>query len=269
MKRFLRAVALRVAVAWLSPSTVVMAIAGVGLWRVDVAIKENAPQVASAARSIAAAAGQLTQPTNARPHGWLAGVQTGVDDLFAESRNITIAMLRPCKAGHPDGCGLIPAARTVAQNTGAAVSEITRQTQQSGALIQTTTESLRTTSEDLHGFIGQGTVDLATLNGAIAQTQPMLAAYTRAGDEINRQVAENGPVFAATLTHLDATMGHVEGITGDIYDFEHPYVHPPPCRTKGCRFKRYFVEPLGTAAGFAGNVYEGSLLFRRLPVTVH
>jgi hypothetical protein len=51
----------------------------------------------------------------------VATTKTGAADVFSESRDVAIALLRPCKAGKSETYGLVPSVNQVARDTGAAI----------------------------------------------------------------------------------------------------------------------------------------------------
>jgi hypothetical protein len=72
----------------------------------------------------------------------VATTKTGTDDVFSESRDVTIALLRPCKAGKPETCGLVPSVNQVARDTGAATLAMQTQIEQAQPLIQNATAAV-------------------------------------------------------------------------------------------------------------------------------
>lgn len=262
---FWREVAVRLIVAWLSPSAAVLGLVGMAAWRVDVMLPKIAPQVTAAARNAAAASAEWTKPTASEPHGFAEAVRTGVDDFFAESRDVTKAVLAPCRKGK---CGLIPGVQQVVSSSGKAIDTMQEQVAANGKVAAAAMGTMNGLAAEAKTFFGQGTTDLDTLNGTIGQMTTLGKVYATTGNTLNTYLAENQAHMASMLANLDTTTGHVAGITGDLYDFEHPYVHPPKCKTRGCRFKRHFVAPLGAVLGFSRDAYEGSLFFHSVPVRV-
>lgn len=155
------------------------------------AIRENRPALKAASAGAQAA----LSPTGA-----------GVPTIFNEARDITIAMLKPCKPGKPETCGLIPSVRNVAVDAGAAVRTMNDQVSQTQPLIETAARAVSDTSAHANKAIDAATeatqqarTDLQTLNGSIAASQPLLESYRRAGDSLNeilkrqaiRQILDN------------------------------------------------------------------------------
>lgn len=141
------------------------------------AIRENRP----ALKATAAGAQAALSPTGA-----------GVPTLFNEARDITIAILKPCKPGKPETCGLIPSVRNVAVDAGAAVRTMNDQVSQTRPLIESAARAVSDTSAHANKAIDsareateQARTDLQTLNGSISASRPLLEAYTRAGDSLN------------------------------------------------------------------------------------
>jgi hypothetical protein len=149
-----------------------------------------------------------------------ASTRLGLADVFAESRDVTIALLKPCKPGKPETCGLIPAAEQVAQNTGTAVQTIQTQVAQTQPLIQSAATAVRTTSEHLNATADAATAatlqaqtDLTTLNDSIGATKPLLTAFTRSGDDLNGLL--EGDSLKAILANSASMMGSGAGVMAD------------------------------------------------------
>ena len=85
------------------------------------AVRENRKDAHTAVTGAAAA----LSPTGA-----------GLPTVFNEARDITIAVLKPCKPGKPETCGLIPSVRNVAVDAGAAVRTMGDQVKQTQPLIE-------------------------------------------------------------------------------------------------------------------------------------
>jgi hypothetical protein len=182
----------------------------------------------------------------------------GLADVFAESRDVTIALLKPCKAGKPATCGMIPAAEQVAQNTGAAVSAIQTQVAQTQPLIQNAALAVQTTSEHLNKTVDavtqttlQARVDLVTLNDSIGATKPLLEAYTRSGVDLNGLL--EGPALRSILSNTANMTGSGAGIMADgkkVTDqATADYLNPKPWYRKVGRY--------------AGDAFDYGALFAR------
>lgn len=78
---------------------------------------------------------------------------------------------------------------------------------------------------------------------------PMVTAGTTAFNSVN--ALANDPATIGTVRNLNTTMFNVAGVTGDVHDWTHRYVHPDPCPYGPLRchsvstvnFIRGWVEP--------------------------
>jgi hypothetical protein len=138
----------------------------------------------------------------------VAASRVGVADIFAESRDVTVALLKPCKPDKPATCGLIPGVERVAGDTGAAVRTMQTQVAATQPLIQSAATALTETA-------GAARTDLQTLNGTIAAAQPLLEAYTRSGDTLNIGLQTETADLHKVLIAAAGTMQHVDGIAGN------------------------------------------------------
>jgi hypothetical protein len=156
-----------------------------------------------------------------------AGAQKALDPngpdlptLFNEARDITIAILKPCKPGKPDTCGLIPAVRSVAVSAGGAVDAMKNQVNQTQPLIENAAKAIASTSEHADKAIDaaagatlQAQTDLATLNGTIAAGQPLLETYKRSGDDLNEILEQKA--IKKILDHAAGVLESSDGIAAD------------------------------------------------------
>lgn len=136
--------------------------------------------------------GATIRENRAPIHVAAMAAKDGVPDVFAESRNVTIALLKPCKTGKPETCGLIPAVRQVALNTGSATLAMKTEIDQTQPLIQNAAVAVSTMSDHLNKTADAATaatlqarIDLFTLNGSLGATKPLIETYTRSGDDLN------------------------------------------------------------------------------------
>ena len=146
--------------------------------------------------------------------------RVGLADVFAESRDVTIALLKPCKPDKPATCGLIPAAQQVAENTGAATKSMQSEILQTQPLIQNAAVAVASMSDHLNKTADAATLatlqardTLETANGAIAGAQPLLEAYTRSGNDLN-EILER-PALTQTLDNAASITGSASGIMAD------------------------------------------------------
>jgi len=160
------------------------------------AIRENRPAIQAATAGAQAA----LSPTGA-----------GVPTVFNEARDITIAMLKPCKPGKPETCGLIPSVRSVAVSAGGAVDAMKTQVNQTQPLIEGAARAISDTSTHANTAIDAATdatrqarTDLETLNGTIAASRPLVEASTLAVQHFDALVQS---------PDLSAALGHVQGVT--------------------------------------------------------
>lgn len=169
------------------------------------AIRENRPALKAASAGAQAA----LSPTGA-----------GVPTIFNEARDITIAMLKPCKPGKPETCGLIPSVRNVAVDAGVAV-------QNSSKLVDIASQSVSGVSQHV-----QGTSDAATrlldstaatinkvpdtltaLNGAIGNVKDLAGTGNDSLNDINRILERQ-----AINRILDNTASMMESGAGILAD---------------------------------------------------
>lgn len=148
------------------------------------------------------------------PHG------AGMPTIFNEARDITIAILKPCKPGKPETCGLIPAVRDVAVNAGAATVAMQRQIEQTEPLIQSAAIAVQDTSQHLNKTIDAATettlqarTDLGTLNESLAATRPLIEAYTRSGNNLNALLER--PAIPQLVDSAAALTSNAAGISAD------------------------------------------------------
>lgn len=141
------------------------------------AVRENRKDAHTAVSGAAAA----LSPTGA-----------GIPTIFNEARDITIAVLKPCKPGKPETCGLIPSVRNVTVDAGAAVRTMGDQVKQTQPLIEGAAKAIADTSNHANKAIDAATeatqqarTDLQTLNGSLEESRALVASYTRAGDSLN------------------------------------------------------------------------------------
>jgi len=267
MNRFWRLVLLRVMVAWLSPSSVVLCILGWAIWL-------YVPQIASRGMTALDGANGALVTVNRPGSGILAHIDaaagaasntiTAVGAVASQAKttiadvgsaaNTTItqagnaiqstsdSLNRPCRGpAGPDACGTLASVNKVAAKVGDTIVET--QMEERGVLPHTTAamDAWVTTAHDLDGFV-------------------------------------EAPCLAGTkdcVPYMQQTSGNITKITGswaelssDAYDFEHPYVHPSPCKDFKCRLKRYGLNPALGALGISDDIYRGTMWGRALPVKV-
>lgn len=142
--------------------------------------------------------------------------------VFNEARDVTIAILKPCKPGKPETCGLIPAVRDVAVSAGAATVAVQQQIGQTEPLIQAAASAVQDTAGHLNKTIDaaadltvQARTDLVSLNGSINATTPLLEAYTQSGKDLNSILEQK-----AITRVIDNTASITESGAGILSDFK-------------------------------------------------
>lgn len=150
----------------------------------------------------------------------IKSAKTGVDDVFAETRDVTRQLLQPCKPGKPETCGLIPAVRSVAVNAGSATVAMQTQIQQTEPVIQAAAAALSNTSDHANKLIDTATEataqardDLKTLNSPISDSGALLEAYTAAGNHLNEILKQKA--ITETLNNMASMTGSGAGILAD------------------------------------------------------
>lgn len=158
----------------------------------------------------------------------------GVLDMTAESRDITIAVLRPCKPDKPETCGLIPAVRQTVQGVGDVTQMAGEQVKQSSALVTAAATGITGVADQAKitlaaagGAAQEATTALGTMNQTIAQAQPLLGAstalLTRTDLSLNDPTTGTlprlnalFPKFSLLADNLVSTTGNVSGITDSL-----------------------------------------------------
>jgi hypothetical protein len=156
-----------------------------------------------------------------------------------ESRDITIALLRPCK---PGPCGLIPGVAQTTADTGAAVRTMQQQVAQTQPLITAAangingmTAKVGTAMDAFTGTANAGTqavlqarTDLQTLNGSIAATRPLLTNLSASSGHLDAFL--KGEMLTKTLPaiamNVQKATGNVELTTADIRSQVYKWTHP-------------------------------------------
>lgn len=184
--------------------------------------------------------------------------KTGLADVFAESRDVTIALLKPCKPGKPESCGLIPGVQQVAANTGSVTVAVRDQLDQTQPLIRNAAAAVSSMSDHLNKTADAATLatlqaraDLETLNGSLLQFQPLLTAYTRSGDDLNAILERK--TITQSIDNFASITGSAAGILSDgkkVTDkATADYLDPKPWWKKIGRY--------------AGDTYDYGALFAR------
>jgi hypothetical protein len=139
----------------------------------------------------------------------------GILDVTAESRDVTIAVLKPCKLGRPETCGLIPAVRMTVQDTGAAVQTMQQQVAQTQPLITAAAQNLNLAGDavkDTAGHLSKTadaatvaiqtvTIDAKTANDLLVQLRPLIASYTATGNDLDTTIkTANGIMSSQNVT---------------------------------------------------------------------
>jgi hypothetical protein len=171
--------------------------------------------------------GSIVAENRTALHVAAAGAQKALDPngpdlptIFNEARDITIAILKPCKPGKPETCGLLPAIRSVAVDAGAAVQATTRQIDATQPLLQSAANAVASTANHANEAIDAGRdaitqahTDLVTLNGPIAATTPLLEAYTRSGEDFDELLKRKA--VGQILDHAAGIMTSGDDIVAD------------------------------------------------------
>jgi hypothetical protein len=135
----------------------------------------------------------------------------GILDVTAESRDVTIAVLKPCKVGRPETCGLIPAVRMTVQDTGAAVQTMQQQVAQTQPLITAAAQNLNLAGDavkDTAGHLSKTadaatvaiqtvTIDAKTANDLLMQLRPLIASYTATGNDLDTTIKTANDIMAS------------------------------------------------------------------------
>ena len=122
--------------------------------------------------------------------------KTGVDDVFAESRDITIAVLKPCLPNRPETCGLVPAAEQTVRYVGTLAAQGATTVQQSGTLVVTAAQNMDTASNSI--------ADLEThLATAIDDFGGTAKSATKLIDTGTDYFQKKKPQFDLLLTHFN------------------------------------------------------------------
>ena len=166
----------RVLVAWLSPCAVLCGIVGWAALQVGLTVRENRSNLAYISKS----------------------AKTGVDDVFAETRDVTIAVLKPCRKDHPETCGLVPAAEQTVQNVGVLAAQGAETVQQSDKLVTATTQSLDKVADTISGV--RSHLDTAVDN--LGDTAKATTVAINAGTDYFQK---KKPQFDLLLSNLDDT----------------------------------------------------------------
>lgn len=166
----------------------------------------------------------------------LVEVHGDTQDVAAESRDVTIAMLRPCK---PGPCGLIPGISQTVQTlqiqvaqSSTLVNAASRSLTDVASHLDATADSLTATGSAAVATLGQARADLQTANGSIAAVQPVLeglkansAALTQAVQHTDALIANPANLeMENNVAHMTATADAVE--TKATKGYLHPSRNP-------------------------------------------
>jgi hypothetical protein len=259
MTAFWKRVLVRAVAAWLSPGMIVCAVAVWALWQVGATVRENRANVLHVS----------------------ASAKTGVDDVFSESRDVTIALLKPCKPNRPDTCGLVP-------GIGAVAAQGAEQVEQSGTLIQATTRNLdavgvavtgtmghlNTASDDIAGVARTANSSLTTLS---THTQTAIDTANSTLGTLDTAIATQNAAFSKSQADFQAVLagalpveakatsiaGHWDGISGDFQTRFHLVLFPKPCLTFGCKLARAYPY-IKDAATLGESAYWTRALFENI-----
>lgn len=267
MRTFFLGTARRLTVIWLSPAGIFFALLSLGTWHYGPQIASramtvldgangalgtvNRPQGGTLAR-VDAAAGAATGAINSvravavQAKTTIADVGGAAKKTTSQAGNavqsISNALTRPCKGpAGPDACGTLAATNKVLVKVGNTIVET--QMEERGVVPHTTAamDAMRDAANDLGGFVQAPC--LAGANGCV-------------------------PYLQRTSGNITALTGSWAEMSADFYDFEHPLVHPAPCKTLKCRIYRYVWTPADAILQGSDAAYRGSLWFRAMPVKV-
>lgn len=170
---------------------------------------------------------------------------SGLPTVFNESRDVTIALLKPCKPGNPASCGLIPALQATALGATQAATVASQQIAQTQPLIQAAANAVTDTAGNLNKTIDAATEttlqardDLKSLDTPISDAGPLLEAYTQSGRDLNAILER--PAIGRLLDSSAAVTQNAAGISADgkkITDkLTSDYLSPQPWWKKVGRF---------------------------------
>ncbi|MBU6232181.1 hypothetical protein KGP36_06060 [Patescibacteria group bacterium] len=161
-------------------------------------------------------------------------VKTGIHSVFAESRDITIAVIGKCQPGKPDTCGLVPSVRAMVQQGSATLALSQQQIQQVEPLIKASATSITGIATDvqsslkplpaaIQSFSGAATALTGTAHSAsgmlqtaqttIAALQPVPGHVDDAVDSFNALL--RSPDLSGTLHNANLFVYHGQAILGD------------------------------------------------------
>lgn len=241
MKRFFRAVLLRAAANWLSPSGFLLTTLTILLWsagpRILLHVNEILVRGEGVETKINATAINLDRATNTWAQASKAQAQS-VQGLVDKAQN---------------SLNQIPG--TIA-SVNAAVTTINAQVQHVGPLL----DSTKAVTDSIPPAITRLDSDLEAIRAPIDN-------FGNTVNDIDAQI--KSPAVTGTLSNLQAISGNAAQTTFDFQKRFHDILFPPPCRTFGCRFTRYAWPVMKDGAAFGSDVYwAGQVVGRAAKVRV-
>ena len=178
----------------------------------------------------------------------LDSAKQATDDAAAEMRDVTIAMLKPCKKGKPETCGLIPAVRLTVQDMGDSVKVMQTQVAETKPLIENAANGIKDVSAAATDTLQQARTDLVTADGTIAAAQPVLVNLAATESDLDAAVNENRKEVSATLANVNLLAANTAGVMADVKVETDQMVKP---KTKAQRIFSYAPVTLKLAAEVA------------------
>ena len=145
-----------------------------------------------------------------------------VNDLAAEMRDITIALLKPCKPGKPETCGLIPSLKTIAPSTVSAMGTVN----QSAAKLGTTADALTGTANGATQGLTALTDDLTAAKPTIDTAAGLVAHADSTVGDLDALLKDNAVQWHETSIHIDSMTGSGAKMLADAQWKEHQLLHP-------------------------------------------
>lgn len=197
----------------------------------------------------------------------LDSAKQATDDAAAEMRDVTIAMLKPCKKGKPETCGLIPAVRLTVQDMGDSVKVMQTQVAETKPLIENAANGIKDVSAAATDTLQQARTDLVTADGTIAAAKPVLNNLAATESDLDAAVVENRKNTASLIANGVTISGEVAGMSTDLHHYTHPILNPDPCKTKKCVAGRV-AGRIESLLGVADTLHGAETLFTPLKVKV-
>jgi hypothetical protein len=219
---------------------------GIGLTRIGYTALENWSNAAPA----------QTQQT-------MKDADQGVLDATAALRDVVIALLRPCKIGKPETCGLIPSLKLIAPPTVAAVNSLG----DAAGGLKTASEHASTTADAATGAIAQVQIDALTLNSSLKRLDPLLLDVDDAVRDTDAVVKDDSALIHANLVNFAGITNSTNLTLYDFHVWSHPILNPDPCHGFKCVMGRV-VWPIAKNVLGLGNDVGGIKTAVGVPIPV-